>query len=393
MKLSRQDTSLSSFGASPLAAASGADAGTTGATTGKSAAATQQKELAPPHLESDTVLDSHQKYEIAANTYCKLSAAARGARVHSGPLKLRAALKPADRTAWVREDKKYSPYSYIGSPNDVPTEKQKGRSQPPRLWMPLTTEEHARAEALRAKEAYDRGVDEKEEKEPWDTEHHIKPSQANHEVQVYCREYFDKPKRKEGEGIPKVRELYSMNDRQCGWHDLPNPNSGFRRTHLDWVGRTNKAEVPCATCAAVSGTLLEVAGITSAGPRSSRCRRIGERWPGRRSAASRTCGPPLVACRRLPWSKTSWSDWHRCRPPSPLNSGENGLNMGCQTLWKTFQRTTGPMTTRSRRRGRGSRRSLRSQRLLGTSAGPSRTQRITRVCARATRSTLRVRSS
>eukprot|EP00928_Gymnodinium_smaydae_P002221 TRINITY_DN10784_c0_g1_i3.p1 TRINITY_DN10784_c0_g1~~TRINITY_DN10784_c0_g1_i3.p1 ORF type:complete len:284 (-),score=62.91 TRINITY_DN10784_c0_g1_i3:402-1253(-) len=105
--------------------------------------------------------------------------------------------------------------------------------------MPLTTEEHARAEALRAKEAYDRGVDEKEEKEPWDTEHHIKPSQANHEVQVYCREYFDKPKRKEGEGIPKVRELYSMNDRQCGWHDLPNPNSGFRRTHLDWVGSYN----------------------------------------------------------------------------------------------------------------------------------------------------------
>merc|ERR1719321_1637407 len=64
-------------------------------------------------------------------------------------------------------------------------------------------------------------------------------SQANHEVQVYTREYFDKPKRKEGEGIPKVRELYAMNDRQMGWHDLPNPNSGFRRTNLDWVGPYN----------------------------------------------------------------------------------------------------------------------------------------------------------
>jgi hypothetical protein len=77
--------------------------------------------------------------------------------------------------------------------------------------------------------------EEKKKKPPWDTEHHIKRSMANHEVQVYVREYFDKPLLKEGEGIPKVRELYSMNDRQCGWHDAPSAESGFRRTYLDWV--------------------------------------------------------------------------------------------------------------------------------------------------------------
>merc|ERR1712151_471011 len=79
----------------------------------------------------------------------------------------------------------------------------------------------------------------KNKKIPWDTEHHIKRSMANHEMQVYTREYFDRPLMKEGEGIPKVRELYSMNDRQCGWHDEPSAESGFRRTHLDWVGPSN----------------------------------------------------------------------------------------------------------------------------------------------------------
>merc|ERR1719265_2250544 len=77
-------------------------------------------------------------------------------------------------------------------------------------------------------------------REPWDTEHHVMFSRMNHEVQQYCREYFDKPRRKESDGVPRVRELYVMNDRQCGWNDEPNPEgNACRRTYLENMGAWN----------------------------------------------------------------------------------------------------------------------------------------------------------
>lgn len=73
----------------------------------------------------------------------------------------------------------------------------------------------------------------------WDTEHHIMVSQANPEVQKFVREYFDQPIRKESEGIPKVRELYTMNDRQTGWWDEPSPLGLPKHTYLDNCGVWN----------------------------------------------------------------------------------------------------------------------------------------------------------
>jgi hypothetical protein len=64
-------------------------------------------------------------------------------------------------------------------------------------------------------------------------------SQANDEVQKFVREYFDKPIRKEGEGVPKVRELYTMNDRQSGWWDEASPLGLPKHTYLDVLGPWN----------------------------------------------------------------------------------------------------------------------------------------------------------
>lgn len=64
-------------------------------------------------------------------------------------------------------------------------------------------------------------------------------SRMNNEVQSGVREYFDKPKRKEGEGIPRMRERYAMSDRQLAWYDEPGKPGEMRRTVLDSVGAYN----------------------------------------------------------------------------------------------------------------------------------------------------------
>ncbi|CAJ1351120.1 unnamed protein product [Effrenium voratum] len=74
---------------------------------------------------------------------------------------------------------------------------------------------------------------------PWDEEHHIMVSRMNGEMQSGAREYFDKPKRKEGEGIPKTREQYVMNDRQAGWNDEPGRPGEMRKTLFNNVGSFN----------------------------------------------------------------------------------------------------------------------------------------------------------
>lgn len=200
---------------------------------------------------SDEVPTCMARLEHSQNMYSSMSAATRGARVHNGPLKLRPSRKPADRTTWVRDDKRNAPYSYFENPSLKAPEPKTKASEPPKMWLPQSREEHAK-EISDQKKATDKGeavggatsssskkAKSIEGRDPWDQEHHIMVSRANHELQMYCREYFNNPKTKEGQGVPKVRELYAMNDRQCGWCDEPAPLGESRRTHLNWVGAYN----------------------------------------------------------------------------------------------------------------------------------------------------------
>lgn len=192
-----------------------------------------------------------------------MAATARGAKVHQGPLKLRDARRPPDRQLWMRENKQFHPYTYFESAGNRPTTPPRKPSAPPALWFPQRSKGPEKKTGPRggADEASDAASDDDAEtlamkmageaelksetipladRPPWDTEHHVMFSRMNHEVQQHCRQYFDKPKRKESDGVPRVRELYSMNDRQCGWSDEPTPEGdGSRRTYLYNMGAWN----------------------------------------------------------------------------------------------------------------------------------------------------------
>lgn len=192
----------------------------------------------PPY--SDAELE--RTLDVASVIYGPTGAHARGVKIHSGPLKLRAAKKPPYRTGWVHSDKQYDPY--ITFSEVKPEEKKSGA--PPKLWFPKELHEPKTKDDKNSgpKLAYtddDLKVSHRAlaGRPRWDTEHHIMISQANSEVQKFVREYFDKPMRKESEGIPKVRELYSMNDRQCGWWDEASPLGMAKHTYLDNVGPWN----------------------------------------------------------------------------------------------------------------------------------------------------------
>jgi len=201
-------------------------------------------------------------------TYASMSAKARGTKIHNGPLELRKALPDRDCTSWVREDKQYSPYSYFENPTNKPSPMPKKSKGPPPLWLPPRAKDPPLkkdkkligedglplgAEAIAGEdEADNESMDTLSkppgaglvDRPPWDSEHHIMFSRMNHEVQVGVREYFDKPVKKEGEGVPKVRELYTMNDRQCGWNDEPAPFGEYRRTLYDNIGQSKDQQLP-----------------------------------------------------------------------------------------------------------------------------------------------------
>lgn len=197
-------------------------------------------------------------------TYGTMSAKARGAKIHGGPLELRHSLPGRDCTSWVRANKQYAPYTILDNPNNKAQPKPKKSKGPPALWLPSRAKDVKGARgALIGDDGHDTlplgaeaGGDEDSipevlaveepahgsallERPPWDSEHHVMFSRLNHEVQQNCREYFDKPVRREGEGIPKVRERYAMNDRQCGWNDEPGPLGEYRRTLYDNIGPYN----------------------------------------------------------------------------------------------------------------------------------------------------------
>lgn len=180
-------------------------------------------------------------WEVANILFQPLAAHARGARIHTGPPKLRES-KPVDRTRWVHEEKQYSPYMKF-SDEAPPVAKSAG---PPKLWLPR--ELHEPKKKGKANSGPKHAYTEKEIKNShkklaqrprWDDDHHIMVSQANDEVQKFVREYFDKPIRKESEGVPKVRELYTMNDRQSGWWDEASPLGEPKHTYLDNCGPWN----------------------------------------------------------------------------------------------------------------------------------------------------------
>lgn len=200
-------------------------------------------------------------YVECKETLGKMSAKARGVRCHTGPVQLRAAWPARDCSSWVREDKQYHPYSYFEMPNNSPSPKPKKPPQPPRLWLPEKKSKDAGKKSSQASTATgtaptatgtapevslqtggsspskaSKVKPDAASKPDWDTKHHIMSSRLNDEVQAGIREYFDTPKMKESQGMPKVREQYAMHDRQCGWNDEPAELGEMRRTLFDNIG-------------------------------------------------------------------------------------------------------------------------------------------------------------
>lgn len=194
-------------------------------------------------------------------TYGTMSAKNRGEKTcHKGPLELRKTREPRDCTSWIRQDKQYSPYSYFESPDNKPSKKPKQSALPPSLWLlkdPIKKKPKDSAAVedempLGAEAGEDGAVFDDfakpneglEDRPAWDTEHHIMHSRMNHELQVGTREYFDRPVKKEGVGVPKIREQYVLNDRQCCWNDEPAPLGEYRYTVFDSMGPSKVQQLP-----------------------------------------------------------------------------------------------------------------------------------------------------
>lgn len=193
----------------------------------------------PPFSDAE----HHRMQEVCEVLYGPTGAHARGVRIHNGPLTLRGAYPPdAARLSWIHDDKKYDPY-LVFSAEQPKVEKSTVNHK---LWLPRELHEPKKKGKKNSGPKYtytDKDMKKSQkklaERPRWDTEHHIMVSQANPEVQKFVREYFDKPLRKESQGVPKVRELYTMNDRQMGWWDEPSPLGDPKHTYLDVLGPWN----------------------------------------------------------------------------------------------------------------------------------------------------------
>lgn len=158
--------------------------------------------------------------------------------------------EPRDCTAWVSENRQYSPYTVFDNKDVQPSPKPRKPREPPQLWLPKDPIPAVVRLASMATDNMPLGAEAGEdgaERHPpplppgatlkdrpsWDAEHHIMESRMNHEIQSLTREYFDKPKKKEGVGVPKVLEQYTTCDRQCSWKDIPAPFGESRYTVWD----------------------------------------------------------------------------------------------------------------------------------------------------------------
>jgi hypothetical protein len=187
--------------------------------------------------------------ETMQNRYSAMAAKARGEQIHPGPLTLRRSKAPPDRTFWVREDKQNTPYSFFDTAAARQSSPTVPKQNSPPMWLPKrranqsTMMKGAEEESSTASPSPGPAASSSDDKKPWDKEHNIMVSRGNHEVTCHNREYFDRPMMKEGEGVIKIYERYSMNDRQCGWNDHPS-GSGARNTYLDHCIPHRDMQVP-----------------------------------------------------------------------------------------------------------------------------------------------------
>lgn len=168
-----------------------------------------------------------------------------------------------DTTEWIKQDRQYAPYSNIDSMGPGATNTWKKSSPPPVLWLPgdpIAYRSLKSGDGLPCDvsmplgaEAGEDGDEEASRPPPgadlvdrpaWDSEHHIMVSRLNHEMQTGTREYFDAPKRKDGVGVPKVREQYVAHDRQCCWQDEPAPFGENRHTIWDNIAEPRAHQLP-----------------------------------------------------------------------------------------------------------------------------------------------------
>lgn len=213
----------------------------------------------------------------AQATYPAHAARARGEKCHLGPKELRSSLPPRDCLKWARENKTFHPYTYFESASNVAKPIPKKSKGPPALWLPQSTSE-AREEAKKAAKVARKAAEQAAEQERLDEELGVSQteqpevpketvvvrlpgntiadrpvwkdasvmySRMNHEVQTFCREYFDNPKLTDQDLMPNVRERYCMNDRQMGWNDEPSLLGEPKRTYLDNVGEINLTGPKC----------------------------------------------------------------------------------------------------------------------------------------------------
>jgi hypothetical protein len=247
--------------------------------------------------------EMHRTVEVAEALYAPLGSHARGVRIHHGSLQLRDAKKPPYRVGWVHSDKQYSPcITFSEMQPRVPKS-----SGPPKLWLPKELHEPKKKGKKDSgpKHSYSEGdikASHKKlaERPRWDTEHHIMVSQANPEVQKFVREYFDKPVRKESEGIPKVRELYTMNDHQSGWWDEASPLGQSKHTYLDNAQPWNVGGPKVNQLPAYWRRIAEKGSYTEATPDEKQ-----------RMIDNRKCGSLIDRLADMPAAQSTqfWRDW------------------------------------------------------------------------------------
>jgi len=236
-----------------------------------------------------------ERHNVATSVYASVSAKAKGTTLFLSKPDRELARPPPYRTGWIADDPKYHPYSYFESSSNLPTPLPERSGLPPEIWFPrYTGQEEPKSEqppgspsggsqagsppgspsngdrspdvvrsspliAPSSQKATSKAAEVvpwvetarslrlKTRKSAlplasrprWDTEHQVAFSKGNQELQSGLREYFDKPMKQDGDGIPRLYEQYSMNDRQTRWHDEPADLGEYRRTLFDWIAPTN----------------------------------------------------------------------------------------------------------------------------------------------------------
>lgn len=202
------------------------------------------KEEGNEHLLTEADPDGKIKKEVIG-TYERLKGRQTWMRTSRSEGLLTGAPPPVEeRSEWIKNDRQHHPY-WAGEKEPIkPLPKRKGQPLP--LWCPVRARDLPKEKASPSK-----SLDATRHlRKSWNNDWHIPDSRANHEIQANCRAYFDRPLKEEHEGIPKLREVYQMNDRASDWNPEPVDKvtslpadraavKGFRRTYVDQSGPYN----------------------------------------------------------------------------------------------------------------------------------------------------------